>query len=121
MLRPVGERPGRAAVPFMAMSNPLHLWHPWLALSAQAALIGWEAQRVIALRLIRIAGGGARGRAEAQRMMTEKLAAAVEAQAAVAAGAIAGGSMRGAGPRAAKRALGVYGKRVRANRRRLSR
>ena len=73
------------------------MWNPWLALSAQAALLGWEAQRVIALRLIRIAAGGARGRDEAQRMMTEKLAAAVEAQAAVAASAIEGGSSHRAG------------------------
>lgn len=101
----------------MPMSNPLQIWNPWLALSAQTALLGWEAQRVIALRLMRIAGGGARGHAEAQRMVTEKLAAAVEAQAAVAASAIAGGSTRGV----AKKVLGVYGKRVRANRRRLSR
>ncbi len=99
------------------MSNPLNMWNPWLALSAQAAALGWEAQRVIALRLMRIAAGGASGRDEAQRMMTEKLAAAAEAQAAVAASAIAGGSSH----RAAKKVLGVYGKRVRANRRRLSR
>jgi hypothetical protein len=101
----------------MAMSNPLNMWNPWLALSAQTALLGWEAQRVIALRLMRIAGGGARGQAEAQRMVTEKLAAAVEAQAVLASSAIEGGSSH----RAGKKMLDVYGKRVRANRRRLSR
>jgi len=99
------------------MLNPLQMWNPWLALSAQAALLGWDAQQVIALRLVRIAAGGARGRAETQRMMTEKFAAAVAAQAVVAASAIEGG----AGHRAGKKLLGVYGKRVRANRRRLSR
>ena len=99
------------------MSNPLNMWNPWLALSAQAAVLAWEAQQVIALRLMRIAAGGAGGRNEAQRMTTEKLAAAAEAQAAVAASAHTGGS----GHRAAKKVLGVYGKRVRANRRRLSR
>jgi hypothetical protein len=99
------------------MSNPLQMWNPWLALSAQAAFLGWEAQRVIALRLIRIAAGGADGRAELQRMVAEKVAAGVEAQAAVAASAIEGGTSR----HAAKKVLGVYRKRVRANRRRLSR
>lgn len=99
------------------MPNPLEMWNPWLALSAQTALLGWEAQQVIALRLVRIAGGGARGRAETQRMMSEKFAAAVEAQAAVTASAIEGG----ADHRAGKKLLDVYGKRVRANRRRLSR
>lgn len=98
------------------MPNP-RLWNSWLALSAQAALLTWEAQRVIALRLMRIAAGGARGRAEAQRMVTEKLAAAAEAQAAAAASTITGG----VGARAGKKALSVYRKRVRANRRRLSR
>jgi hypothetical protein len=99
------------------MPHRLPLWNPWLALSAQAALMGWEAQRVIALRLMRIAAGGARGHAETRRMVTEKFAAAVEAQAAAAATTIMGG----AGHRAGKKALGVYRKRVHANRRRLSR
>ncbi len=49
--------------------------------------------------------------------MSEKFAAAVEAQAVVTASAIEGGSSHGAG----KKLLDVYGKRVRANRRRLSR
>jgi hypothetical protein len=93
------------------------MWNPWLALSAQAAALGWEAQNVIALRLMRIAGGGARGQAEAERMMTEKFAAAFEAQAVVTASAMQGG----ADHRAGQKLLDVYGKRVRANRRRLSR
>ncbi|HUI13826.1 MAG TPA: hypothetical protein VL048_10210 [Xanthobacteraceae bacterium] len=105
-----------AAVSHLQMPNP-RLWNPWLALSAQAALVAWEAQRVIALRLMRIAAGGARGRTEAQRMVTEKIAAAAEAQSAVAASVITGSS----GRRTAKKVLGVYHKRVRANRRRLSR
>jgi hypothetical protein len=93
------------------------MWNPWLALSSQAVLLGWEAQRVIALRLMRLAAGGVRGQAEAQRMVTEKLAAAAEVQAAAVSGAIAGDSSR----RTGKKVLGVYKKRVRANRRRLSR
>ena len=111
------EQRNRGAVASVQMPNPLQMWNPWLALSAQTAMLGWEAQNVIALRLMRIAGGGARGQAEAQRMMTEKVAAAVEAHAVLTASAIEGG----ADHRAGKKMLEVYGKRVRANRRRLSR
>jgi hypothetical protein len=93
------------------------MWNPWPALSARTALLGWEAQQVMALRLMRIAAGGARGQAETQRMMTEKFAALAEAQAAAAAGAVEGVASH----RTGKKMLGVYRKRVRANRRRLSR
>jgi len=118
-----GAEPGRpgnnpSAPPLaMQMPTPMQVWNPWVALSAQAALLGLEAQRVMALRLMRLAAGGVRGQAEAQRMMTEKFAAAAEAQAAAVAGAIEGGIDH----RAGKKILGVYKRRVRANRRRLSR
>jgi hypothetical protein len=98
------------------LANPW-LANPWLNLAAQATLVGFEAQQVMALRMMRLAAGGARGQAEAQRMVTEKFAAAVEAQHAMAAGAVMGRSAH----RTGKKALGVYKKRVRANRRRLSR
>jgi len=99
------------------MHKPTQSWNPWLALASQAALLGLEAQRVMALRWMRLAAGGARGHAEAQRMVTEKFAAATEAQAAAVAGAVEGRSPQ----RTGKKMLGVYRKRVRANRRRLSR
>jgi hypothetical protein len=99
------------------MPNQASLWNPWLALSSQAALLGLEAQRVMTLRLMRMAAGGARGQAEAQRMVTEKMAAFVEAQAAVVAGAIEGNGAH----RLGKKALGPYRKRVRGNARRLAR
>ena len=95
----------------------MQFWNPWLTLASQAALVGWEAQQVIALRLMRIAAGGSRGRDEAQRMVTEKVAALAEVQAVVTASAVGTGTSHGAG----KKVLNVYGKRVRANRRRLSR
>ncbi len=47
--------------------------------------IGFEAQGVIALRMLRLAAGGARAEAESSRMMTEKILAAGEAQVAAAA------------------------------------
>jgi len=98
------------------MPNPMKVWTDWCTLSFQAARLGWEAQGVVALRLMRMAGGGARGQAEARRMVGEKVAALVEAQAVATAGAIKGSR----GDRVAKKVLGVYKKRVRGNRRRLS-
>ena len=53
--------------------------NPWLALSFQAARLGWEAQNVMALRLMRLAGGGTAGQSEAHLMVTEKVAALTEA------------------------------------------
>ena len=40
----------------------------------------WDAQAVMLLRCLRVAQGGAKARVEAQRMITEKAAALVEAQ-----------------------------------------
>jgi hypothetical protein len=89
----------------------------WLRLSLDMARLGLEAQQVIALRFLRLAAGGARGRAESQRMVTEKAAAFAHAQVA-AATALASG--RGASA-ATKKAVNVYKRRVSANKRRLSR
>jgi hypothetical protein len=50
------------------------------ALSAQAMHMCWDAQTVVFLRSLRMAQGGARAEAEAQRMITEKVAALAEAQ-----------------------------------------
>ena len=65
----------------------------------------------------RVAAGGARGRAEASRMVAEKVGALAEAQTAAAAAILTG---RGKKVVAGK-VLNIYKKRVRANRRRLSR
>ena len=81
------------------------------------ARLSLEAQWVVALRLARIAGGGALGQREANRMVIEKTAAVIEAQMAAAAALMTGRSPK----IAAKRAFGTYGRAVRANRRRLSR
>jgi hypothetical protein len=98
------------------MSNPMQAWSAWCALSVQTARLGWEAQNVIALRLIRMAAQRPGSQAEARRMVTEKVAALTEAQAAANAAFIKGGKSH----RVAKEVLGVYKKRVRANRRRLT-
>jgi hypothetical protein len=92
------------------------MWNSWFALSFQAAQLGWEAQSVIALRLMRLATGGALARSEARLMVTEKVLALAEAQSATAAIAIKGGNGRDA----ARKILRVYKKRVRGNKRRLS-
>jgi hypothetical protein len=90
--------------------------NPWVVLSMRAFQLSWEAQNVIALRMMRLASGDVRGQAELNRMVVEKIAAAVEAQ--VAAGAA---MMTGRKDHViAGKALAVYKNRVRANRRRLS-
>src|SRR5215472_15584742 len=89
--------------------------NPWVVLTMRAFQLSWEAQSVIALRMLRLASGDARGQAELNRMVVEKITAAAEAQAAAA--AIMNGHKDHV---VAGKALTVYKKRVRANRRRLS-
>ena len=79
--------------------------------------LGFDAQNVIALRMMRFAGGGARGHSEARRMFTEKIAAGVEAQATAVSGVVTGDS----DAVVAGKIIRVLRKRVRANKRRLSR
>ena len=66
------------------------MFNPWLALILQTAPLGLEAQNVIALRLMRLAGGGASGADEARLMVTDKMAALSEAHFAAATGVLAG-------------------------------
>ena len=99
------------------MSNPMRAWNAWCALSLQTARLGWEAQSVIALRLMRMATQNPGNQTEARRMVTEKVAALGEAQAVAATAVIKGGKSH----RVAKKVMGVYKKRVRANKRRLTR
>jgi hypothetical protein len=91
----------------------LNLWDAYF----RAVQSGWEASAVISMRLMRLGTGGAVAQREAQRMVTEKVVAAAEAQAAAATAMMTG---RGLGP-AAKSASAVYRRKVRANRRRLAR
>ena len=73
-----------------------------------------DSQRVIALRLMRLASGGTLAADEARRMVAEKMFALGEAQVAV---ATAWASGRAA--RAGRHASAPFRRRVRANRRRL--
>jgi len=76
----------------------------------------WDAQTVIWLRSLRIAQGGALAEIETTRMITEKVAALAEAQVAATAATLRGSEKH----RVAKKALGVYARRVSSNRRRLA-
>jgi hypothetical protein len=89
--------------------------NPW-TYSLALTRLAIEAQHVIALRMMRLAGSGVLARREARRMITEKSAALVAAQL-VAAAAVA----RGRGATAAARALRPYKRAVSRNRQRLSR
>ena len=60
--------------------------NPWLRLSLNALRLGTEANTVVALRMMKIAGGGAGAATEAQLMVSEKIQAAIEAQSQLAVG-----------------------------------
>ena len=80
----------------------------WFQLMQTVAETNLAAQRVIGLRMMRLAGGGAIGVREAQRMVVEKLAVGAEANMLL----LSGGSL----DTAAKK----YRSAVRANERRLN-
>jgi hypothetical protein len=93
------------------------MFNPWFTLSLKAIQLGFEMQSVIALRMLRLAVGGARMEAETTRMITEKAATAAEAQAVAVVAAMKGHSQHVV----AGKTLQVFKKRVPANKRRLSR
>jgi hypothetical protein len=80
----------------------------WFVCAVDATLLAFEAQRVMALRMARMASGGARAQAEAQRMVSEKILAAMRTWPLI--------WLHGS----PSKALGHYRSRVRANERRLS-
>jgi hypothetical protein len=96
------------------------MFNPWLELSLKAVHMGMEAQSVIALRMLRLATGGARTEADASRMVTNMVTndvAAAEAQAVAAVSALNGRSPHVVVSQAPR----VVKKRVRSNKRRRSR
>src|SRR4051794_2502919 len=90
--------------------------NPWLALTFQAARLTWEAQGAMALRLMKLAGGGAPTRAEANGMSAEKVRAPAETQ------PVAATSMRKGrnGAPTGKKVSNTSKEKVRAKERRLS-
>ncbi len=81
----------------------------WITMMSRTALLGFESQRVIGLRLMKLAAGGPAAEIEARRMVTEKIAAMTEAGGTLASGGSA---------HAVVRRLRTH---VRANQKRLSR
>lgn len=84
--------------------SPHAMFKPWWDLG----MLAFEAQQVIWLRCLRLAGGGAAASAEARRMISEK--ATVASQTAV-------GTMLGESP---ARVVKRFRRKVRANRKRLT-
>ena len=91
--------------------------NPSLSFAFDFARLGAEAWMVVGLRLAKLAAGGPAAALEAQRMVAEKSAAALEAQFAAGMALATGASHHVAG----SKALAGYRRRVRANRRRLTR
>ena len=85
------------------------MFNDWLRLTSDATLLGFESQRVVTLRLARLAAGGAAAEFEARRMVLEKSTAFLEAATTLA----FGGS--------ATKVIRRYRMHVRANERRLRR
>ena len=85
----------------------------WSRLMFDASQLWAEAGMVVALRSWRMMGGGHTARRELERMISEKVEAGSELTSALASGRVKSPKA------AARKALGIYGKRVRGNRRRL--
>jgi hypothetical protein len=88
-------------------------WNSWI----DAAQFGFEAQGVIAMRLMRIASGGQDGAVECTRMVLEKIEAVTAAHTAGALALASGKSMEAA----TRLAMAPVKRRVRANHQRLLR
>jgi hypothetical protein len=81
----------------------------WMEVTRDAVLLGFETQRVIGLRLMKLSRGGRAAELEALRMVTEKNTALAEAAVTLARGGSAGTVIR------------RYRTHVRSNKRRLLR
>ena len=88
---------------------------PWFRLGLDMWMLGAESSSVIALRALKLAGGGAAARTEAELMVSEKVAAASTLFQQAMLGQL-GHSVPGAGAKA----VAGYRRQVRANRKRLS-
>ena len=85
----------------------------WAGLMVESSFLMADAAMVMGLRSWRMMLGGHAGTREAERMLGEKVEAGFEL-----AGALASGRVR-TPEAAARKALDVYGRRIRANRKRL--
>lgn len=89
--------------------------NPWMKLTMDAWSLGVEASSVIGLRTLKMAAGGPAAQTEAALMIHEKIASTLDLQMRAMTGGL------GMTPhRAASRTVAHYRRKVRANRRRLS-
>jgi hypothetical protein len=100
----------------MTPRQSLFSTHLWLRLSMDAMALSLEASSVIGLRTLKIAAGGPAADAEARLMVSEKIATSMDLQYKAMTGGL---GFNPAG--AAAKSLTLYRRKVRANRRRLSR
>jgi hypothetical protein len=84
------------------------MFQKWMKLTVDASMLVLESQQVIGLRLMKLTSGGRAASREATHMVTEKVAAFGEAAVKVATGGTTHAVIKG------------YRKKVRANRRRLT-
>lgn len=98
----------------MATSRRRGPSNPWAAFAGQAGFL-LDCQAVVALRLLRLAGGGTIASSEANRMISEKVSTFVDAQM-DAISAFQHSGIEGASAAVARR----YQRAVSGNRRRLS-
>ena len=91
--------------------------NPWLALTFKTMQLGFDAQNVVALRMLRFATGDARAQNEVRRVVAEKIKSAAEVQG-TAISAITTGHKDAV---VARKVVRVLKKRIHANKRRLSR
>jgi len=89
--------------------------NPWLKIGLDVWSLGMESSSVIGLRTMKIAAGGAAADAESRLMVDEKIKAGLEWQT-----MMLTGGLGLTAPRAAAKTLAHYRRKVRANRRRLS-
>jgi hypothetical protein len=90
--------------------------YAWLRVAIDTWFLGLECSNVVALRMIKLAVGGPRAKAESHRMVEEKLAALVALQ-----WQLLTGGLGLTGWEIARGSLRHYRKTVQGNRRRLAR
>lgn len=94
----------------------MRTYDAWLRAGIDAWSLGLDASAVIGLRMMKIAGGGETGSAEALLMISEKIKAAIDLQGVLVSRGLAASPLV-----VAKESLRFYHRKVAANRRRLGR
>jgi hypothetical protein len=67
------DGPEATTFAFSEFPTKISMFNPWRSLTFRAIQLGLEAQNVIALRMMRLAAGGATARAEARRRLPTRL------------------------------------------------